>query len=140
MTQEQAAAAIHAAKLAQLNAMGRNLDKLPANFLHPQLDISKINSNQNNQDLHKSLSLPSVTIEPALHNSVQKNLQMSSSNSGLDIRKNSEQSDISDSDHPQNLINNNNSNNNNNTINSYNNKEESSDERNISDDESIAVN
>lgn len=146
MTQEQAANAIHAAKMAQKMAMERNLDKIPANFLLPQLDISKIN-NQNNQD-HK-MSMPSVTIEPTSNNSGHK----SHHNSSLEIRRgdHSDRSDRLNDDHQQQQhqhsmmsINNNSSNNNknNNNINNYNNKEESSaDERNLSDDESsIAVN
>ena len=137
MTQEQAAAAIHAAKLAQINAMGRNLDKMPSGFLHPQLDISKIHNSQN-QDLHKSLAMPSVTIEPA-NNSSQR---MSGSSSGLEIRRTPENMDSSPS--LMNINNNNSSNNNkNNNFNSYNSKEESSadDERqDMSDDESLAVN
>lgn len=142
MTQEQAAAALHAAKFAQMNAMGRNLDKLPPGFLHPQLDISKISNSSNNQDFHKSLSLPSVTIEPAINNMMQKGSSMSSNNNGVEILKRSgEQMDSSDNndDHLQNL-NNNSSNNNNNTINSYSKEESSADEKNLSDDESIAVN
>lgn len=43
MSQEHAAAAaLHAAKMAQLNAMGHGLDKLPAGLLPPQFDLSKL--------------------------------------------------------------------------------------------------
>ena len=43
MTQEHAAAAaLHAAKMAQLNAMGHGLDKLPPGLLPPQFDLSKL--------------------------------------------------------------------------------------------------
>ena len=43
MTQEHAAAAaLHAAKMAQLNAMGHGLDKLPAGLLPGQFDLSKL--------------------------------------------------------------------------------------------------
>ncbi|XP_034098095.1 protein abrupt isoform X1 [Drosophila albomicans] len=43
MSQEHAAAAaLHAAKMAQLNAMGHNLDKLPAGLLPTQFDLSKL--------------------------------------------------------------------------------------------------
>ncbi|XP_030240038.1 protein abrupt isoform X2 [Drosophila navojoa] len=43
MTQEHAAAAaLHAAKMAQLNAMGHSLDKLPAGLLPAQFDLSKL--------------------------------------------------------------------------------------------------
>ena len=75
MTQEQAAAAIHAAKMAQLGAMGHNLDKLPPGFLPPQLDLAKLanhnnnnnnNSNNNNLDvLGKIQQNTNVTIEPS---------------------------------------------------------------------------
>lgn len=131
MTQEQAAAAIHAAKMAQKMAMERNFDKLPPGFFPPHLDISKI-SNQDSGS--KNLNLPNVTIEPTSNNSGHK-----SGNSGLDIRRN----DISDRNSPQqqNMMSiNNNSSNNNNNLNSYSKEESSADERNLSDDESIAVN
>lgn len=133
MTQEQAAAAIHAAKVAQKMAMERN--NLPPGFFPPHLDISKIT----NQD-SKNLNLPNVTIEPTSNNSGHKSLNLSG-HSGLDIRRN----DSSDRDEPpqqqQNMMSiNNNSSNNNNNLNSYNKEESSADERNMSDDESIAVN
>lgn len=44
MSQEQAAAAFHAAKMAQLNALGHNFDKLPVGLLPPHLDLSKMSS------------------------------------------------------------------------------------------------
>lgn len=142
MTQEQAAAAaIHAAKVAQKMAMERSFDKLPPGFFPPHLDISKIT----NQDSgSKNLNLPGVTIEPTSNNSGHKSMNLSG-HSGLDIRRN----DSSDRDEPQQhqhqqqsmmSMNNNSSNNNNNNINSYNKEESSADERNLSDDESIAVN
>ncbi|XP_037050475.1 protein abrupt isoform X3 [Bradysia coprophila] len=66
MTQEHAAAAFHAAKIAQLNAMGHNLDKLPSSLLPPHLDLSKVNSQHHNStDLSRIQSTGSVTIEPA---------------------------------------------------------------------------
>lgn len=133
MTQEQAAAAaIQAAKFAQKMALERNLDKLPPNFFPPQLDISKIAS-----EASKNLNLlPNVTIEPANHTSGSKSLNLSGS-SGLDIRR----SDASERESPQQQnINNNSSNTNNNIINNFNKEESSADERNLSDDESIAVN
>jgi hypothetical protein len=127
MSQEQAAAAIHAAKVAQKMALERNFDKLPQGFFPPHLDISKIT----NQDSgSKNLHLPNVTIEPTLNNSGHKSLNLS--NSGLDIRR----SHSSDIDEPHHQMSNNN---NNNSINNYNKEESSADER-ISDDESIAVN
>lgn len=140
MTQEQAAAAIHAAKIAQKMAMERNFDKLPPGFFPPHLDISKI-SNQDSGS--KNLNLPNVTIEPTSNNSGHKSLNLSS-NSAFDIRRN-EHSDRDEQpqqhqQHQQMSINNNSSNNNNNNINSYNKEESSADERNLSDDESIAVN
>lgn len=141
MTQEQAAAAIHAAKMAQKMAMERNFDKLPPSFFPPHLDISKI-SNQDSGS--KNLNLPNVTIEPTSNNSGHKSLNLSS-NSAFDIRRNehSERDEQPQQHHQQNMmsINNNSSNNNNNNnINSYNKEESSADERNLSDDESIAVN
>ena len=42
MSQEHAAAALHAAKMAQLNAMGHGLDKLPPGLLPPQFDLAKL--------------------------------------------------------------------------------------------------
>lgn len=65
MTQEHAAAAFHAAKMAQLNAMGHNLDKLPTSLLPSHLDLSKVNSHHNSSDLSRIQSTGSVTIEPA---------------------------------------------------------------------------
>lgn len=142
MTQEQAAAAIHAAKIAQKMAMERNFDKLPPGFFPPHLDISKI-SNQDSGS--KNLNLPNVTIEPTSNNSGHKSLNLSS-NSAFDIRRNEhsdrdEQPQQQQQQHNMMSINNNSSNNNNNNnINSYNKEESSADERNLSDDESIAVN
>lgn len=66
MSHEHAAAAFHAAKMAQLNALGHNLDKLPSSLLPSHLDLSKVNSqHQNNTDLSRIQSTGSVTIEPA---------------------------------------------------------------------------
>ncbi|XP_037820227.1 protein abrupt-like isoform X2 [Lucilia sericata] len=43
MSQEHAAAAaLHAAKMAQLNAMGHSLDKIPPGLIPPQFDLSKL--------------------------------------------------------------------------------------------------
>lgn len=137
MSQEQAAAAIHAAKVAQKMAMERNFDKIPPGFFPPHLDISKIT---NQESASKNLNLPNVTIEPTSNNSGHKSHNLSG-NSGLDIRR-SEHSDRDDQpQQQQNMMSlNNNSTNNNNNINSYNKEESSADERNLSDDESIAVN
>lgn len=130
MTQEQAAAAaIQAAKFAQKMALERNLEQLPPNFFPPQLDISKLAN-----EATKNLNLPNVTIEPANHSGI-KSLNLSGG-SGLDIRRHNERDDNSQ----QQNINNNSSNTNNNIINNYNKDESSADERNLSDDESIAVN
>jgi hypothetical protein len=143
MTQEQAAAAIHAAKMAQLNAMGHNLDKLPPGFLPPHLDIAKINNNQqNNRDdisLSKLQSTPSVTIEPASNNN-QSNLQQKlqqqfqsshhqSYHSNVDIRRESSEPMDLGLDGSQNISNNNDDGN------------SSGDERGYaSDDEGVAAN
>lgn len=140
MSQEQAAAAIQAAKFAQKIALERNLDKLPPNFFPPQLDISKI---AGLNDATKNINLPNVTIEPANHSSGHKSHSMSSS-SGLDIRRSETSDRHDDRRSPQQNsmnINNNSSNTNNNNINNFNKEESSADERNMSDDEnSIAVN
>jgi hypothetical protein len=134
MTQEQAAAAIHAAKVAQKMAMERNFDKLPPGFFPPHLDISKITSQDS---ASKNLNLPGVTIEPTSNNTGHKSMNLSG-NSGLDIRRsNSSDHDHRDEQPQQHSISNNNNNNN---INNYNKEESSADERNLSDDESIAVN
>ncbi|XP_055858398.1 protein abrupt isoform X2 [Episyrphus balteatus] len=45
MTQEHAAAALHAAKMAQFNALGHGLDKLPSGILPPHFDLSKLAQN-----------------------------------------------------------------------------------------------
>lgn len=129
MTQEQAAAAaIQAAKFAQKMALERNLEKLPPNFFPPQLDISKLAG-----EATKNLNLPNVTIEPANH-SGSKSFNLSG---GSGHRHHNDHRD--DNSQQQNL-NNNSSNTNNNIINNYNKEESSADERNLSDDESIAVN
>lgn len=54
MTQEQAAAALHAAKMAQLGAMGHNLDKLPPGLLPPQMDLAKLANHNNNNNLNNN--------------------------------------------------------------------------------------
>ena len=109
---------------------------MPSSFLHPQLDISKIHNAQN-QDLHKSLAMPSVTIEPTNNASAQR--MSGSSSSGLEIRRTPENIDNSPSH--MNINNNNSSNNNKNNFNNYAKEESSADERqDMSDDESIAVN
>lgn len=63
MTQEQAAAALHAAKMAQLGAMGHNLDKLPM----PNHNNNNNNNNiNNNYDiLAKMQQTAGLTIESA---------------------------------------------------------------------------
>lgn len=63
MTNEQAAAALHAAKMAQFNALGQNFDKLPPGLLPPHLDLSKLNHSQS-PDLARLQSGGGVTIEP----------------------------------------------------------------------------
>lgn len=64
MSQEQAAAAMHAAKFAQLGAMGHNLDKLSPGMLPQQFDLSKLREHNQIDIDSKMLSTPSVTIEP----------------------------------------------------------------------------
>lgn len=41
---------MHAAKIAQLGAMGHNFDKLPAGLLPPQLDLAKLTNNNNHNN------------------------------------------------------------------------------------------
>lgn len=82
MSQDQAMAAFHAAKMAQLNAMGHGLDKLPPGLLPPQIDIAKVNNNRDtspNSFLSKIQSNTSVTIEPANNNSNKMH--------GMDIKR-----------------------------------------------------
>ncbi|XP_063700640.1 protein abrupt [Culicoides brevitarsis] len=90
MSQDQAMAAFHAAKMAQLNAMGHGLDKLPPGLLPPQIDIAKVNNNRDtspNSFLSKIQSNTSVTIEPANNNS-------SKIHGGMDIKRDSEPMDL----------------------------------------------
>ncbi|XP_058453780.1 protein abrupt isoform X2 [Malaya genurostris] len=99
MTQEQAAAAIHAAKYAQLKAMGHNLDQLPPGFLPPQLDIAKLTGNSQSTDLSlgKLQSSPNVTIEPSSnrddrHHQIsaqQKLLSLAAGNGNHNLNNNS---------------------------------------------------
>lgn len=86
MSQDQAMAAFHAAKMAQLNAMGHGLDKLPPGLLPPQIDIAKVNNNRDtspNSFLSKIQSNTSVTIEPANNNSSK----MHGGGGGMDIKR-----------------------------------------------------
>lgn len=64
MSQEQAAAALHAAKMAQLNALGHNFDKLPPGLLPPHLDLSKL-ANSQGPDMGRLQTSGGVTIEPS---------------------------------------------------------------------------
>lgn len=60
MTQEQAAAALHAAKMAQLSSLGQNFDKggmMPSHF-----DMSKMN--RQSPDMSRMQTAGGVTIEP----------------------------------------------------------------------------
>lgn len=80
MSQEHAAAAaIHAAKMAQLNAIGHHgLDKLPAGLLPPQFDLAKIASAANfnavaNTGASSTTGITNssgLTIEPVLRREV----------------------------------------------------------------------
>lgn len=88
MSQDQAMAAFHAAKMAQLNAMGHGLDKLPPGLLPPSLDIAKVNNNQSNTESFLSKlqqSNSSVTIEPATTNNNSSKLPLSTNT--MDIRR-----------------------------------------------------
>lgn len=90
MSQDQAMAAFHAAKMAQLNAMGQGFDKLPPGLLPPSLDIAKVNNNQSNTESFLSKlqqSNSSVTIEPATTNNNSSKLPPASN--AMDIRRSS---------------------------------------------------
>lgn len=67
MSQEQAAAALHAAKFAQLNALGHNFDKLPASLLPPHLDLSKFRSGSPDR-LPSGLSIESTKMPTSYGN------------------------------------------------------------------------
>lgn len=87
MSQDQAMAAFHAAKMAQLNAMGHGLDKLPPGLLPPSLDIAKVNNNQSSTESFLSKlqqSNSSVTIEPATNNNSSK---LPPTSNAMDIRR-----------------------------------------------------
>lgn len=100
MSQEHAAAAFHAAKMAQLNAMGHNLDKLPSSLLPSHLDLSKVNSH-NNTDLSRIQSTGSVTIEPA-NPKVPTSISHSTTHDRADIRRDTEPMDLGyDNQQPQ---------------------------------------
>lgn len=58
---EQAVATLHAAKMAQLNALGQNFDKLPLNLLPPHLDLSKIT----NPDIARIQAVSNAAMEQA---------------------------------------------------------------------------
>lgn len=85
MSQEQAAAAIHAAKMAQLSTLGQNFDKLPQSLLPPHLDLSKLN--RQSPDMNRMQPGGGVTIE-------QTKIPTSYANSGrnsADIRRDDSQ-------------------------------------------------
>ncbi|XP_030384198.1 protein abrupt-like [Scaptodrosophila lebanonensis] len=70
MSQEHAAAAaLHAAKMAQLNAMGHGLDKLPG--AHSQFDLSNLAGNNPVANFSSSPSSAGLTIEPILRRDQQ---------------------------------------------------------------------
>lgn len=95
MSQEHAAAAaFHAAKMAQFNAMGHNLDKLPSSLLPSHLDLSKVNSqHHNNTDLSRIQSTGSVTIEPA-NPKVPTSVSHQNTHERADIRRDTEPMDL----------------------------------------------
>ncbi|XP_055680372.1 protein abrupt isoform X4 [Lutzomyia longipalpis] len=77
ISQEQAAAALHAAKMAQLGAMGHGLDKLPPGLLQSQLDLHKINNQANSLDIiGKIQHNSSVTIEPSGKREGERSLEI----------------------------------------------------------------
>ncbi|XP_055299357.1 protein abrupt isoform X2 [Sitodiplosis mosellana] len=94
MSQEQTAAAIHAAKMAQLSTLGHNFDKLPPSLLPPHLDLSKLN--RQSPDINRMQSGGGVTIEPT-------KIPTSYANSGRDSadirRDDSQPMDLGADDH-----------------------------------------
>lgn len=69
MTQEQAAAALHAAKMAQLGAMGHNFDKLPAGLLPPQMDLAKLTNNNNHNNNNNNYDILAKMQQSAMESS-----------------------------------------------------------------------
>lgn len=65
INQEHAAAAFHAAKMAQLSAMGHSLDKLPPGILPPHLDLAKLSSLSNLPQSPNDLTHNGVPLEPS---------------------------------------------------------------------------
>lgn len=88
MSQEQAAAALHAAKMAQFNALGHNFDKLPPGLMPPHLDLSKLNNSQS-PDLARIQAAGGVTIEPTKVPTTYANSL--NERSGADIRRDDSQ-------------------------------------------------
>lgn len=67
MSQEHAAAAaLHAAKLAQINAMGHGLDKIPPGLLPPQFDLSKLAGSAGSAFSSAAVNNSGLTIEPIM--------------------------------------------------------------------------
>ncbi|XP_065355545.1 protein abrupt isoform X2 [Calliphora vicina] len=67
MSQEHAAAAaLHAAKMAQLNAMGHGLDKIPPGLLPPQFDLSKLAGTAGSAFTSAAGNNSGLTIEPIM--------------------------------------------------------------------------
>lgn len=80
MTQEHAAAAaLHAAKMAQLNAMGHSLDKLPAGLLPAQFDLSKLAGAAGAAASGYGQSGAGLSIEPILRRDQQQQQQQHAS-------------------------------------------------------------
>ncbi|KAM8716370.1 hypothetical protein ACLKA7_003275 [Drosophila subpalustris] len=79
MSQEHAAAAaLHAAKMAQLNAMGHSLDKLPAGLLPAQFDLSKLTGGGGTAAGYGQ-GAAGLTIEPILRRDQHQQQQQQSS-------------------------------------------------------------
>lgn len=84
MSQEQAAAAFHAAKMAQLNVMGHNFDKI----LPSHLDLSKLGS-QDTSDANQIQSSNNVTIESTNSNILSSYRESAiNANANADIKRN----------------------------------------------------
>lgn len=86
MSQEHAAAAaLHAAKMAQLNAMGHGLDKLPPGLLPPQFDLSKLAGQAGNNFNNPAMNNSGLTIEPIMRHSPSHNENINNSQNALSL-------------------------------------------------------
>lgn len=90
MTQEQAAAALHAAKMAQLGAMGHNFDKLPAGLLPPQMDLAKLTNNNNHNNNNNNYDILAKIQQQAMESAGLKRDAEGQLKDRLEIRRGNE--------------------------------------------------